>query len=276
MAKLLGAKRESYYKWLSGVSKREKENEFLLKETETIFQFHKKRYGSSRVRQELLKKGIKCSRRRVGRLMKSNGMESIRARKYKVTTNSKHNKIISPNLLNQNFQADTPDRVWVSDITYIRTNEGWLYLTTVMDLFNREVIGHWKSYNLRAEDTVIKAFDAASRKRIPQKGLIFHSDRGSQYVDKAFRKRLKSYKITQSMSGKGNCYEMYVAESFFKTLKSELVNEIGQYKSRKEAKASIFEYIECYYNTKRIHSTLDYCTPKEYLKKYYAGLKKCA
>jgi len=277
MAKLLGAKRESYYKWLSrGVSKRDKENEFLLKETETIFLFHKKRYGSSRVRQELLKKGIKCSRRRVGRLMKLNGMESIRARKYKVTTNSKHNKIISPNLLNQNFQADTPNRVWVSDITYIRTNEGWLYLTTVMDLFNREIIGHWKSYNLRAEDTVIKAFDEASRKRIPKKGLIFHSDRGSQYVDKVFRKRLKSYKITQSMSGKGNCYDNAVAESFFKTLKSELVNEIGQYKSRKEAKASIFEYIECYYNTKRIHSTLDYCTPKEYLQRYYEGLKKCA
>ncbi len=113
-----------------------------------------------------------------------------------------------------------------------------------MDLFNREIIGHCKSYNLRAENTVIKAFDEASRKRIPQKGLIFHSDRGSQYVDKVFRKRLKSYKITQSMSGKGNCYDNAVAESFFKTLKSEVVNEIGQYKNRKEAKVSIFEYIE--------------------------------
>ncbi len=208
MAKLLGTKRESYYKWLSrGVSKREKENEFLLEKIKTIFHLNKKRYGSSRVFQELLKKGIKCSRRRVGKLMKANSMQSIRARKYKVTTNSKHNKIISPNLLNQNFQTDAPNRVWVSDITYIRTNEGWLYLTTVMDLFNREIIGHCKSNNLTAEDTVIKAFDEASRKRSPQKGLIFHSDRGSQYVDKVFRKRLKIYKVTQSMSGKGNCYD---------------------------------------------------------------------
>jgi len=145
-----------------------------------------------------------------------------------------------------------------------------------MDLFNREVIGHCQSSNLSAEDTVIKAFDEALRKRIPQKGLIFHSDRGSQYVDKEFRKRLKSYKITQSMSGKGNCYDNAVAESFFKTLKSELVYAIPKYKSRKEARASIFEYIECYYNTVRIHSTLDYYTPNEYLKRYYKGLKKCA
>jgi len=145
--------------------------------------------------------------------------------------------------------------------------------TVKVDLFNREIIGHWKSDNLRTEDTAIKAFDEAVRRRIPQKGLIFHSDRGSQYVDKAFRKRLKSYKIAQSMSGKGNCYDNAVAESFFKTLKSELVNATAKYKNRKEAKASIFEYIECYYNTKRIHSTLDYCTPKEWLEKYYAGLK---
>ncbi len=137
MAKLLGAKRESYYKWLSGASKREKENEFLLKETETIFQFNKKRYGSSRIHHELLKQGAGCSRQKVAGLMRAGSLYCIRAKRYKVTTNSKHNKIVSPNLLNQNFQADTPDRVWVSDITYIRTNEGWLYLTTVMDLFNR-------------------------------------------------------------------------------------------------------------------------------------------
>jgi len=179
MAKVLGVTRDSYYKWLSRKEgKRVQENEFLIKKIKEIFYLHKKRYGSSRIYYELLKEDIICSRQRVGRLMKVNGLKSIRLKRFKITTNPRKNKKASPNLLNQNFEVDAPNKVWVSDITYIQTKEGWLYLTTIIDLFNREIIGHSRSYTLKTKDTILKAFNDALRKRIPQKGLIFHSEEG--------------------------------------------------------------------------------------------------
>ena len=269
MAKALDITRDSYYKWLERkLSKRRQENEFLLSRIRYIFNLHKKRYGSSRIYAELKKENIVCSRRRVAKLMKSANLVSVRYKRHKYQKNSNKPDKYPPNLLNQDFTVDSPNKVWVSDITYIPTKEGWLYITTIIDLFNREVIGHSKSYNLKTENTVIKAFDEAIRKRKPKENLIFHSDRGVQYHSEAFKNILKDFNITQSASGKGNCYDNAVAESFFKTLKSELLSK-DAFKTRKEAKTKVFEYIEAYYNKRRIHSSLNWCSPKEYLENYY-------
>jgi len=273
MAKALDITRDSYYKWLERkLSKRRQENEFLLSRIRYIFNLHKKRYGSSRIYAELKKENIVCSRRRVAKLMKSANLVSVRYKRHRYAKNSNKPDKYPPNLLNQNFTINSPNKVWVSDITYIPTKEGWLYITTIIDLFNREVIGHSKSYNLKTENTVIKAFDEAIRKRKPKENLIFHSDRGVQYHSEEFRNILKDFNITQSASGKGNCYDNAVAESFFKTLKSELLSK-DAFKTRKEAKTKVFEYIEAYYNKRRIHSSLNWCSPKEYLENYYNSIK---
>jgi len=274
MAKTLNITRDSYYKWLKRKQNRRKqENEFLLSRIQYIFNLHKKRYGSGRIYAELKKENIVCSRRRVARLMKSANLVSARYKKHKYPKNSDKPDKYPPNLLNQHFTVDSPDKVWVSDITYIPTKEGWLYVTTIIDLFNREVIGHSRSYSLKTKNTVIKAFDEAIRKRKPKENLIFHSDRGIQYHSEAFRNILKDFNITQSASGKGNCYDNAVAESFFKTLKSELLPKYT-FKTKKEAKIKVFEYIEAYYNKKRIHSTLGWFSPKEYLENYYKNAGK--
>jgi len=172
----------------------------------------------------------------------------------------------APNLLNQNFKINAPDKIWMSDITYIKTKEGWLYLTMIMDLFNREVISFHRSKTLMAVDTTIPALKKALDKRKPV-NLIFHSDKGVQYACDEFRELLKSHGITQSMSGKGNCYDNAPSESFFKTLKSELIYlKRGGYLTRKQAELEIFEFIECAYNTTRLHSFLGYLSPKNYMK----------
>jgi len=269
MAKVLNITRDSYYKWIKRKqSRRKQENEFLLSRIRYIFYLHKKRYGSSRIHAELKKENIVCSRRRVAKLMKSANLVSIRCKRHRYPKNSSKPDKYPPNLLNQNFTVDSPNKVWVSDITYIPTKEGWLYVTTIIDLFNREVIGHSRSYDLKTENTVMKAFNEAVRKRKPEENLIFHSDRGVQYHSEAFRNKLRSLNSTQSTSGKGNCYDNAVAESFFKTLKSELLTD-DTFKTRREAKTKVFEYIEAYYNKRRIHSTLNWCSPKEYLENYY-------
>ncbi len=274
MAKALNITRDSYYKWIKRKqSKRKQENELLLSRIRYIFYLHKKRYGSSRIYAKLLKENTVCSRRRVAKLMKSANLVSIRYKRHRYPKNNDKPYKYPPNLLNQNFTVDSPDKVWVSDITYIPTKEGWLYVTTIIDLFNREVVAHSRSYDLKTENTVIKAFNEAIRKRKPKENLIFHSDRGVQYHSEAFRNILKAFNITQSTSGKGNCYDNAAAESFFKTLKSELLSK-DAFKTRKEAKTKVFEYIEAYYNKRRIHSTLNWCSPKEYLENYYKNADK--
>jgi len=274
---MLGVDRSGYYKWLkAGKSKREQSNERLLILIRREYFKSKCLYGSPRITAILKKDNVACSRPRVARLMREDGLFSKVKRKYKTTTDSKHKYAISTNLLDQKFTVPKPNEVWVSDITYIPTREGFIYLTTVMDLYNREIVGHSKSISLKADDTTIKALKNAYIKRKPKVGLIFHSDRGVQYACNNFRKLLKSYGMKQSMSGKGNCYDNAVSESFFKTLKTELIYlKKGGYKSRVEAKREIFEYIECFYNSKRLHSSLGYYTPREYLEKYYR-VYKCA
>lgn len=278
MCQMLGVDKSGYYRWLkTGKSKREQSNGILLVLIKREYFRSKCLYGSPRITAILKKDNVACSRPRIARLMRQNGLFSKIKRKYKATTDSRHKYAISTNLLDQKFTVSKPNEVWVSDITYIPTKEGFIYLTTVMDLYNREIVGHTKSTGLKAVDTTVKALKNAYIKRKPNAGLIFHSDRGVQYACNDFRNLLNSYGMKQSMSGKGNCYDNAIAESFFKTLKTELIYlKKGGYKSRVEAKREIFEYIECFYNSKRLHSSLGYNTPREYLEKNCRGYYKCA
>jgi len=195
--------------------------------------------------------------------MRNNGIRSKIKRKFKVTTNSDHKLPISPNLLDQNFYASAPGLILVSDITYIRTGEGWLYLTTIMDLFHRKIVGWSMSRTMTVQETTIAALRQYISNYKPASGVIFHSDRGIQYASKAFRELLNKHEMVQSMSGKGNCYDNAVAESFFKTLKTEWVYH-ERYRTRAQARNSIFEYIEVFYNRIRKHSALGYLSPDQY------------
>ncbi|WP_158737298.1 IS3 family transposase [Alteribacillus sp. YIM 98480] len=187
-------------------------------------------------------------------------------KKYKATTNSKHSYPVFPNLLNQEFQVNKPGAVWVSDITYVWTNEGWLYLATVMDLFSRRIIG-WEMSKRMTKDLTITALQRAINQQEPQEGLIHHSDRGSQYAANEYQAILRSYKMTTSMSRKGNCYDNVCIESFHSVIKKELIFH-QKYRTRKEAKRSIFAYIMTFYNYKRIDSSIGYLSPIAYEKKY--------
>jgi putative transposase len=223
------------------------------------------RLGSPKLTLELEDRGIIVSRPRVARLMKSMGIRSVISKKFKVcTTESDHPYAPSKNLLDRDFTATQPGVKWVSDITYVRTQQGWLYLTVVMDLFDRKIIGWSMSKTLEANQTVIAALRMALRKRpINPNELIFHSDRGVQYACEEFRRLLQKHQIIQSMSRKGNCWDNAVAESFFKIIKSELIYQLPiQHIS--QAQVEIFEFIEIWYNNKRKHSYLNYLTPEQF------------
>ncbi len=260
MCRVIGASRSGYYRWRrQPQGKRQKENEKILMD---IRQSHKDSlmaYGSPRITKDLQAKGIKCGKNRVARIMKTNGIVAKTAKKFKATTNSKHNLPVAENLLNQDFKAEKPNTVWVSDITYIATLEGWLYLAVILDLYSRQVVG-WAMSDRVASDFVIKALYQAIGRRKPGTGCILHSDRGVQYASSDFRDVLNSHGFIQSMSRKGNCYDNAVAESFFHTLKTEHVYDY-RYETRAEAIQSIFQYVEMFYNRQRRHSALGYCSP---------------
>lgn len=271
LCRVLHVSRSGYYSWLtSKPGKWTLENAGLTKEIRIIHEQSRKTYGSPRVTKQLHKRGYTCSRPRVARLMAKNNIYAKTRRKFKVTTDSNHKYPASADLLKQDFSIDAPNKVWVSDITYIRTMEGWLYLTVILDLYNRQIVGWSMSHRLTANTTTIPALIDAFQRQRPDVGLIFHSDRGVQYACHEFRNKLADYKMIQSMSGKGNCYDNAVAESFFHTLKTELVY-FEKYKTKQQAKQSIFEYIEVFYNRERLHSALGYKTPTE-----YAEFKKAA
>lgn len=263
MCKVLQVSKSGYYKWINKIpSKRSQRNAALVIDIQRIYKLSRKRYGSPRITKELNSEGIKASRPLVAKLMRKENIRSIIRKKYKVTTDSKHSYPVVENKLMQNFNVWRKNEVWVSDITYVHTQEGWLYLTTVIDLFDRKVIGWSLSSTMKAKDTSIAAFKMAKINRgIEQdKKLIFHSDRGIQYACEEFTNELSQYKnIVRSMSRKGNCWDNAVAESFFKTLKVELVYH-HHYQTRKDAELSIFEYIETWYNQKRRHKHLDNLT----------------
>lgn len=252
-----------YYEWLNRLpSGRDIENQELLLQIKKVFVSNRNVYGTRRIAKILALDNILISRKRIGRLMASAGLYCKTKRKFKVTTDSKHNKPIAPNLLDRKFDVSAPDKYWVGDITYIRTGSGWLYLATVIDLYSRQVIGWSMADNMKTK-LINDALTMAIWKRKPKKGLIWHSDRGSQYASDSHRAILKDHGIVQSMSRKGNCWDNAVAESFFHTLKTELTNHY-QFKNQQEAKNVIFEYIEVFYNRIRIHSANNYLAPVEF------------
>ena len=263
MCKVLQVSKSGYYKWLNRTpSKRAIKNAMLIKEIYKIYNLSKSRYGSPRIAKELNVQGSKVSHQLVAKLMRTESIRRIIRKKYRVTTNSNHKYPVVENKLMQQFAVKEKNDVWVSDITYVSTKQGWLYLTTVIDLFDRKVIGWSLSPTMSAKQTSIAAFKMAIiNQPINQpKELIFHSDRGIQYACEEFVSELnKNKNIVRSMSRKGNCWDNAVAESFFKTLKVELVYH-NKYQTRQEAELSIFEYIETWYNRKRRHKHLNNLT----------------
>jgi putative transposase len=204
--------------------------------------------------EEMQELGLKVGHRRVGRLMRQNGIEAVRTRKYKVTTDSNHSFAIAPNLLDRDFSATAPNQKWAGDITYIWTSEGWLYLAVILDLYSRRVIG-WAVSNRMKRDLAIRALDMAVALRQPPNDCIHHTDRGSQYCSHDYQKRLKKHGFLVSMSGKGNCYDNAAVETFFKTLKAELIWR-NTWQTRRKVEMALFEYINGFYNPRRRHSTL--------------------
>jgi len=266
MCKVLKVSRSSYYFWLEErPSKRAQDNKVIIDRIKASFSDSKGRYGSPRITKDLMEQGLKVSRPRVARLMRKASIKSVIQKKYVVnTTDSKHLYPVADNHLNRNFSPVLPGQSWVSDLTYIHTAEGWVYLTIIVDLYDRKVIGWALSESMKTADTTIPAWQMALKNRPITDELIFHSDRGVQYACHAFTRLLKnSPSVLQSMSGKGNCWDNAVAESFFKTLKSEMVYQ-QEFTTREAAKRSIFEYIEIWYNRQRRHSTLGYLSPFEY------------
>jgi putative transposase len=265
MCRVLKVSRSGYYRWLKRKpSRRALDNQSLDAEIREIYDISKGRYGSPKITQELRDRGRTVGKNRVAARMRKAGLRSKVRRKYKVTTDSKHNLPVAPNLLERDFSAPVPDKVWVSDITYLATKTGWLYLTVIIDVFSRMVVG-WALSSSLSHEMVVVALKRAIRRRRPAKGLIFHSDRGVQYACSDFRKELNKHEFIQSMSRKGDCWDNAVAESFFGIMKTELVYH-ERYEGHQDTLHSIFEYIEVFYNRQRRHSTLGYLCPSEYEK----------
>lgn len=262
MCKVLKVSQSGYYRWKNSfISNRVQKINSIKEKITTIYFKSKQRYGSPRITIELNALGYKISRITVAKYMKQLGLCSKLSKKFKVTTDSKHNYLVVENILNRQFSVSKPSKVWVSDITYIHTKEGFLYLTTIMDLYDRKIIGWNLSDSMSSDETSLASWKMAIRNRNIQTGLIFHSDRGVQYANNKFANVLESYQVTRSMSRKGNCWDNAVAESFFKSLKTELVYG-SKLITKKQMKLQIFEYIEIWYNQKRRHSALNYMTIK--------------
>lgn len=244
-------------------SQRRLDNEKLLIEITRVFWDNDRNYGSPRIWNQLNNnEQVPCSENRIARLMRQSGIVAVQKRKFRVTTNSKHDYPVWPNVLNRNFVVERPNTVWVSDITYIWTFEGWLYLAAVLDLFSRGIVGLAMDKTIK-ETLTLTAIRQAILRRNPSKGLICHSDRGSQYAGNDFKAVLAENEFVGSMSRKGDCWDNAVAESFFHTLKVELVHR-NKFKTRDEAKRKIFEYVEMYYNRRRAHSALGNLSPFDY------------
>lgn len=263
MCKILEVSRAGYYHWLKRkLSGRDLEDQRLLEIIRYHYNKSRGTYGLPRIYAAIRKEGMKVSKKKIARLMRINNIRAKTKRKFKITTVQNTKARASENILQGNFNSGKQNRVWSSDITYIWTKEGWLYLAVVMDIYSRKIVGWSLGSSLQAE-LVVRALLMALLHRNSPEGIIFHSDRGSQYTSSQLRELLKSYKITQSMSSTGNCYDNAITESFFHTLKTELIYW-NHYQTREEAKKSIFEYIEIFYNRQRLHSALNYLSPVEF------------
>ncbi|HEC2218261.1 TPA: IS3 family transposase, partial [Staphylococcus delphini] len=260
MCQVLGVSRSGYYDWTNRKpSARIVKREGLKKHIYQIYIKSQKRYGSPKITQILRRHGHTVTQRTVSRLMKALGIRSITKKKYKATTHSKHHLPVYPNLLNQQFKVSQPGSVWVADITYVYTKEGWLYLAKVMDLFSRRIIG-WAMATRMTKELVMSALNKAYTIQEPKAGLIHHSDQGSQYASIEYQNLLREKGVQSSMSRKGNCYDNACIESFHSIIKKELIHH-QNYKTRNEAIFSIVEYILTFYNSKRVPSTLKYMRP---------------
>lgn len=262
MAEFLELSASGFYRWKKNPSNRKQDDLELLRTIEEIHKASRKTYGSPRILNQLKGLGFHVSKTKVERLMRKQGIRAKAKRKFRITTDSKHAHPISENTLNRNFKVLKENKVWASDITYISTQQGWLYLAVVLDLYSRQVVG-WSMSERMTKDLCLDALNMALARRSPKVGLIHHSDRGSQYACLEYRNLLASHQIISSMSRKGNCWDNACVESFFHSLKTELVYH-ESYANREEAKSSIFDWIEVFYNRKRIHSALGYLTPVQY------------
>ena len=263
MCRVLEVSRSGYYAWESRPrSQRDIENEGVLAKIKQIHKGSRGTYGSPRVQAALELEGVIVGINRIARLMQENGIKVSVKRSFTKTTLSNHDRPIAKNLLERNFTTDAPNQVWVTDITYLQTSEGWLYLSAIIDLFSRRVIGWAMEDNLRTEGP-LKALHMALANRSPADGLIHHSDRGSQYASHVYRAVLSDHDILCSMSRKGDCWDNAVAESFFGTLKTELAHRMT-WRTRAEAKTAVFEYIEVFYNRQRLHSSNGNRSPVEF------------
>lgn len=266
MCRALGVSRSGFYAWQTREpSKRARQDQRLRIHVRAAFRKSKRTYGSPRLHQQLRREGLFCGRKRVERLMREEGLIARPRRRFRRTTDSNHLHPIAPNLLARNFevgQVDGPDRVWVSDLTYVPTRQGWLYLATVLDLGTRRVVG-WNMSDTLAVELATGALEMGLAQRRTAPGLIHHSDRGVQYAAHAYREILERHGAIASMSRKGNCWDNAVAEAFFSTLEFELI-EGADWQTRAEARRAIFRYIEGWYNRERLHSSLGYLSPVEY------------
>lgn len=259
---VLGVSASGFYDWLARKpSKREQANVLLDQEIMKVYTKHSQRYGSPRITRALKSQSVTCSHTRVERRMRHLGIRAIARRKFKVTTDSNHSNTVFENKLGRDFSTSAINQKWVGDVTYIPTQEGWLYLATVIDVHSRAVIG-WSMSNRLKKDIVCDALLMALFKRKFPRDVIVHTDRGSQYCSKKYQNIIKQNKLVGSMSRRGNCWDNAIAESFFHTLKTELVH-VSCYKTREQARQSIFQYIEGYYNRIRMDSATDYKVPFE-------------
>jgi putative transposase len=274
MCKVLQVSKSGYYAWRHRKPcTRTQENQILSQNIKQIHQNSRRTYGSPRIHASLRAKGFQVGRQRVVRLMAQLGICARSKRKFKATTDSVHHFPIAQNLLERNFTTSGPDQAWVSDITYIWTAEGWLYLAVILDLFSRRVVGWSMAEHLRSE-LVLGALQAALGQRIPAStGIVFHSDRGSQYASEDYQAALQAAGITCSMSRRANCWDNAVAESFFGTLKTELIHP-RIFSTRAIARTVIAEWIEVFYNRQRLHSTLGYLSPVQFEEIYWRTLKQ--
>lgn len=260
MCRVLEVSASGYYAWLHRPeSRRSRDNRQLLIEIRAIHRQSHRRYGSPRVYRELRGRGRPCGRHRVARLMRRDGLEGTFRRKFRVTTDSKHRWPVAPNRLERQFAVSRPDTVWAGDITYIRTREGWLYLAVLLDLCSRRVVG-WAMSSRLTRQLPLAALEMATGRRRPRTSILHHSDRGSQYASKDYRQALSEEGFAVSMSRRGNCYDNAPVESFFATLKKELVAG-NVFHTREQARREIVDYIEGFYNSWRRHSALGYLSP---------------
>ena len=263
LCRLMDVSRSAYYAWLHcSPTTTEKDDQALTKIIVEAFKKSRSTYGTRRLKKVLFRQDRRVSRRRIGRLMRDAKLACKTRRRFKATTISKHHLPVADNHLDRQFAVQQPNQVYAGDITYIHTQEGWLYLAVVIDLFSRQIVGWSMAEHMRTR-LVNDALLMAIWKRKPAKGLLWHTDRGSQYASESHRALLKQYGIRQSMSRKGNCWDNAVSESFFHTLKTELIHH-QTFRNRDEARLAVFEYIEVFYNRERLHSANGYLSPVDY------------